>query len=249
MGKFGESQRQFDIESSLSQEKFKEDKRQFGLDYALKQQELAQDAKMGKGGLTPAQINQTVNQIAGAFDNEQIVKNYNIAQEGYKTINSIGVNTKSPADDIAFIYAFAKIMDPNSVVREGEYNTIQRYAQAWAENFGFKAQRVFSNTNFLSVDAKQKMLNALTPRIDTLQSQYDNLYSEYQRQINDAYEGKPRQITQYSQGGEVPDNLSDDEAWEAYKEKVGNSSPELKSSGKNLFDYFKPEYKPNLFKK
>jgi hypothetical protein len=81
-------------------------------------------------GLTANQINSTVNSIAGAFDNEPIVKNYNTAQEGYQTISSIGVNTKSPADDIAFIYAFAKIMDPNSVVREGEYNTIQKYAQS-----------------------------------------------------------------------------------------------------------------------
>lgn len=158
----------------------------------------------GTGGegakLTPAQINSTVNSIAGAFDNEPIVKSYNVANEGYQTINSIGVDTKSPADDIAFIYAFAKIMDPNSVVREGEYNTIQRYAQTWADNFGFTAKRIFQNTNFLSSDAKQKMLNALTPKINTLTSQYQNLASEYQRQIDDAYAGKSRQITNYAGG-------------------------------------------------
>lgn len=152
----------------------------------------------GGGGLTPAQINSTVNSIAGAFDNEPIVKGYNTVQEGYQTISSIGVNTSSPADDIAFIYAFAKIMDPNSVVREGEYNTIQKYAQTWADNFGFKAKRVFSNTNFLTPDAKQKMLNALKPKVDTITSQYQNLQSEYQRQVQDAYEGKPREITDYS---------------------------------------------------
>lgn len=158
----------------------------------------------GTGGLTPAQINATVNQIAGSFDNEQIVKNYNTAQEGYQTIKSIGANTKSPADDIAFIYAFAKIMDPNSVVREGEYNTIQKYAQTWADNFGFTAKRIFSNTNFLSADAKQKMLNALSPKINTISKQYENLASEYQRQINAAYSGQPRQITNYSQAFEQP---------------------------------------------
>ncbi len=151
-----------------------------------------------EASLTPAQINSTVNAIAGAFDNEPIVKSYNTAQEGYQTIKNIGVSTKSPADDIAFIYAFAKIMDPNSVVREGEYNTIQKYAQTWADTFGFSAKRIFSNTNFLSSDAKQKMLNALEPKINTLSSQYNNLYQEYQRQIDDAYSGKARQITDYS---------------------------------------------------
>ena len=155
-------------------------------------------------GLTPSQINTTVTSIAGAFDNEQIVKNYNTANEGYQAIKSIGVNTESPADDIAFIYAFAKIMDPNSVVREGEYNTIQRYAQTWADNFGFTAKRIFSNTNFLSSDAKQKMLNALEPKIKSIGSQYDNLREEYQRQVDDAYAGKARTITQYKIS--TPDN-------------------------------------------
>lgn len=157
-------------------------------------------AKAAGLGLTPGQINTTVNSIAGAFDNEPIVKNYNTTQEGFQTISSIGVDTKNPADDIAFIYAFAKIMDPNSVVREGEYNTIQKYAQTWADNFGFTAKRIFSNTNFLSPDAKQKMLNALKPKIDTITKQYKNLQSEYQRQINDAYLGKARTITNYAGG-------------------------------------------------
>jgi len=164
-------------------------------------------AKAGVGGmgLTPSQINTTVNSVAGAFDNEPIVKAYNTVQEGFQTINSIGVNTKSPADDIAFIYAFAKIMDPNSVVREGEYNTIQKYAQTWANNFGFKAQRIFSNTNFLTASAKQKMLNALKPKVDTITKQYENLNSEYQRQIQDAYAGRPRKITNYA-AGNIPQN-------------------------------------------
>lgn len=167
------------------------------------------EPKSETGGLTPGQINTTVNSIAGAFDNETIVKSYNTTQEGYQTIKSIGVNTSSPADDIAFIYAFAKIMDPNSVVREGEYNTIQKYAQTWADNFGFSAKRIFSNTNFLGADAKQKMLNALQPKVTTIENQYNNLKSEYQRQIDDAYAGKPRQITSYSSGETTQSNKAD----------------------------------------
>lgn len=177
-----------------------------------------------EGGLTPAQINSTVNSIAGAFDNEQIVKNYNTAQEGYQTLQTIGTDTKNPADDIAFIYAFAKIMDPNSVVREGEYNTIQKYAQSWAQTFGFNAKRIFSNTNFLSKDAKDKMLQALTPKIQTITKQYENVYNEYQRQIQDAYAGKPRSITQYSggtTGTKQSDNLTDEEAYQEYLKIIG----------------------------
>jgi hypothetical protein len=158
----------------------------------------AQDTAKNAAGLTPAQINSTVNSIASAFDNEPTVKSYNVAQEGYQTLKSIGTDTKSPADDIAYIYGFAKIMDPNSVVREGEYNTVQKYAQTWADNFGFTAKRIFSNTNFLSKDAKQKMLNALEAKMGSMTKQYQNVYSEYQRQIQDAYSGSARNITDYS---------------------------------------------------
>lgn len=183
----------------------------------------------GSNGLTPGQVNTTVNQIAGAFDSEPIVKAYNTVNEGYQTIKNIGVNTNSPADDIAFIYAFAKIMDPNSVVREGEYNTIQQYAQTWADNFGFKAKRVFSNTNFLTPDAKQKMLNALAPKIKTIENQYNNLYSEYQRQINDAYGGSPRQLTNYA-GGNTGGNTQSQEGG-----KFDYLMPQIEIKGQNSY--------------
>lgn len=152
------------------------------------------------GALTPAQINSSVNQIAGAFDNEPIVKAFNTVAEGYQTLQDIGVDTTSPADDIAFIYGFAKIMDPNSVVREGEYNTIQKYAQTWADNFGFSAKRIFSNTNFLTPDAKQKMLNALKPKVDSITTQYTSLRNDYQKQIDEVASGGTRRITDYAAG-------------------------------------------------
>jgi hypothetical protein len=41
------------------------------------------------------------------------------------------------------------------------------------------------------------MLNALTPKINTITGQYNNIRSEYQRQIDDAYAGKPRTIQEY----------------------------------------------------
>jgi len=185
----------------------------------LKSQLIVKGTAKSDGGLTPAQINSTVNSIAGAFDNEPIVKNYNTTQEGYQTISTIGVDTKSPADDIAFIYAFAKIMDPNSVVREGEYNTIQKYAQSWAQNFGFSAKRIFSNSNFLSPDAKKKMLGALTPKIDTITNQYNNVRQEYQRQIDDAYAGKPRQITDYSTSA-PPGTVGNDPRVETFRQQL-----------------------------
>jgi hypothetical protein len=87
------------------------------------------------GGLSNQQ-NTRVNQITGQFDNEPIVKNYNIIAEGKAFVDSISNNTQNPADQQGLIYAFAKAMDPNSVVREGEYATVQKYAQSWAQSCG-----------------------------------------------------------------------------------------------------------------
>jgi hypothetical protein len=169
----------------------------------------AKAAGAGVAGLTAAQINQTVNQIAGNFDNEQIVKDYNQAASALRGIETIGPNTKSPTDDMAFIYAFAKVMDPNSVVREGEYKTVQDYGQALVQKAGLNLKRITDNSNFLTSDAKQKMLATLQTKVGAMKKGYDQVASEYQRQIDDAYSGKPRQITNYSATvGSTDDELS-----------------------------------------
>jgi hypothetical protein len=198
----------------------------------------------GADGLTPAQMNSTINSIAQTFDNEQIVKSYNIAQEGYQTVNSIGTKTTSPADDIAFIYAFAKIMDPNSVVREGEYNTIQKYAQTWADNFGFTAKRIFSNTNFLSSDAKQKMLNALKPKINTLSAQYKNLQDEYNRRIEEVKGGGYNTLPDYSKAftsTTTAPTTTDEQADQILKEVGGTTTQktEKPSLWNSILSFFK----------
>lgn len=157
----------------------------------------------GVAGLTPTQINSTVNSIAGSFDTEPLVKEYNTAKASLDTIKQIGAKTKSPTDDMAFIYAFAKIMDPNSVVREGEYKTVQDYGQALVQKAGLNLKRITDNSNFLTEDAKTKMLDTLTAKVGTLEKAYRNVASEYQRQIDDAYSGKPRQITNYGGSQEI----------------------------------------------
>lgn len=159
-------------------------------------------AAAGVGGLSAAQINSSVNQIAGAFDNEPIVKEFNTIASQYALMQGA---SDSPTDDISRVYVFAKVMDPNSVVREGEYNTVQAYAQAVLENAGLKAKRVFENTGFLTPEARKFMQETIQRRYNIAQSQYSQLQNQYQRQINDAYSGKPRTITNYAAASPVGD--------------------------------------------
>lgn len=146
-------------------------------------------------GLTPAQINATVNSIAGAFDNEPIVKEYNTVKGQYEFLKTA---QKTPTDDISRVYVFARVMDPNSVVREGEYKTVQDYSQALLESKGLKIRRVFDNSGFLTDEARSFMESTIKRKADVLKIQYDNVAAQYQRQINDAYAGIPRTITDYS---------------------------------------------------
>jgi hypothetical protein len=89
-----------------------------------------------------------------------------------KFVSSLSNDTKSPSDDIGLVYAFAKAMDPESVVREGEYATVQKYSQSWAEKFGFNAKRVVQNSEFLTPEARMKMKATVAAKAKATQEMY-----------------------------------------------------------------------------
>lgn len=150
------------------------------------------------GGLTPGQINTTVNSIAGAFDNEPIVKNFNTVSEGYQFVTSLGEKENpTSADDQGLVYAFAKAMDPQSAVKEGEYITVQKYNQSLIQQGWANAKRIASNVAFLTPEARKNMIATIKSKYEASKASYTNVKTEYQRQIDDAYAGKPRSITSY----------------------------------------------------
>lgn len=139
---------------------------------------------LNPNGLT----NQTATLVTGLakdFDNEQDVKNYSVIKEARSFVKSLGTGKGANAtDDQGILYAFAKVMDPNSVVREGEYNTVQKYAQSWADNFGFKADRIFSNSPFLTEQARKQMKDTIDKRYSASEKNYKNTYNEFARRID-----------------------------------------------------------------
>jgi len=151
------------------------------------------------GMFNAAQINATVNQIAGAFDNEPVVKNFNILNEGYQFAQSLSNRTTNPADDQALIYAFAKAMDPNSVVREGEYNTVQKYAQSWVNSYGKSVTQAIAGTGFLSQTARENIKKTIENRYNASLQNYQNVYNQYQARIEAAKSGQGNSLTDYSQ--------------------------------------------------
>lgn len=138
------------------------------------------------GGLAP-RVETTVRGLSDRFSREPVVRRATTMAEAAQFVRSLDVKTKNPADQQALIYAFAKVMDPESVVREGEYATVQKYSQAWLEKLGFDAMRVInSDTPLLTPEAMQRLKNTINTRYQAALPQYRNLETQYKKAIDKA---------------------------------------------------------------
>jgi len=126
---------------------------------------------------------QNANSIANSFYTSNEVTKFNNAQDAYQQAKALQ-NEKSNSADQAMIYAFAKAMDPNSAVKEGEYTTVQDYGQALADKIIWKIGRIYSTDWFLSQDAKDKMVKAIATNFSANQKTYENLRNTYAKRID-----------------------------------------------------------------
>jgi hypothetical protein len=118
------------------------------------------------------------------FSTEPMITNFSTVQDGYNFASSISDTTTNPADDQALIYSLAKALDPNSVVREGEYATAQKYSQSWIKSYGKGIEQAISGTGFLSEDARKNIKKTIKQKYETTKKSYDNLYKQYADGIN-----------------------------------------------------------------
>jgi hypothetical protein len=75
-------------------------------------------------------------------------------------------------------------MDPNSVVRESEYATVQDYSQALLWRIVGKVWRIYSTDWFLTDDAKTKMLKTLETKLKASETVMNNIKKWAVKQIN-----------------------------------------------------------------
>jgi len=120
------------------------------------------------------------------FMNSQIVKRYNWVADAVNFASKIDPNSQSAADHQALIYQFAKAMDPESVVREGEYKTVQKYSQAWKQQFGLDLQRIVDNKGLLAPDAIAKLQKTMIDRYNSTKQEYVNFRSEMGRIMDES---------------------------------------------------------------
>jgi len=119
------------------------------------------------------------------FKDRQIVKDYDIIKTSSEFVNDI-LNQKTNSNDQALISTFARVLDPNSVVREWEYNTVQEYAQTKLQALYNNVKRWTDADWFLTDEAKKAMKWTIDSKLKAYQWQYNRLYDDYVNQINKA---------------------------------------------------------------
>lgn len=118
------------------------------------------------------------------FGTSDVVKKYNNIVAASNLIRGVDPNTTNPAEHQAVVYNFAKALDPDSVVREGEYATVKKYSQSLLNKYGGEIKQAIAGKGFLSSGAIQAIQDATDNRIKAYEPQYKNLRNETKNRIN-----------------------------------------------------------------
>lgn len=132
----------------------------------------------------PTSVQTKIISKADSIGSSDIGKRYNATVDSINIINGIDTASKNPADHQTIIYAFAKSLDPESVVREGEYATIKRYAQSLIDRYGKEVTNAIAGTGFLSQKAIDDIKSTMNNNYKSRKPQYDNLVKDTKRIIN-----------------------------------------------------------------
>lgn len=168
----------------------------------------------------PKDLRVDVRAIRSDYQTDPTIRNFQAIQEGKNYLDSIDVKNATSTDDEAIIYAFAKIMDANSAVREGEYLTVQKYAQALAEKFGLDTVRLLKNEKFLTDEAVTNMIKTANSRYKASERSYKDLRDSYIEKI-DATGGVKGVGENYLQNYKTKASLNDPNAiYQQYSSSV-----------------------------
>jgi len=147
----------------------------------MMQKEKSSSASM-MGDLTTRQSS-IVQQVNTSFENSPIVKQYNELQSQYQNMTAT-VGKGNGANDIATIYTFMKALDPDSVVRETEYNTgASKSGNIFAGALASLNGLIKPKGGFVSDQAKQNILGAINSRFAVKAQQYYNLRQQKVQQL------------------------------------------------------------------
>ena len=117
------------------------------------------------------------------FRSLQSVKDYEAV---LPLLHSARTAPDTPAGDLQLIYTVGKILDPGSVVREGELQLTQN-AQPWFSKMVGQAHKQIKSEGSLPPETRQQFIEMLEERVNGYKQAYDKdfqQYSEYAAELN-----------------------------------------------------------------
>ena len=154
--------------------------------------QLRMDARQAEANRIAAEGNvvKTETDLRKEFADLPEVKRYKAALPSFKAIEN-AAKSSNPQADINLIYGLAKLYDPESVVREGEYATIAN-SQAIPERIKSLAQSL-AGKGKLTPETKRQILAEAAGRIATFETEYSGAKKSFE-EIAQGRGGNPKNV-------------------------------------------------------
>lgn len=112
------------------------------------------------------------------FEQRQDVKSFVTARNQYYALRKTALNPNATAsDDISSVYSFMKALDPQSVVREGEFATAQNAAGVPDRMKNYYNQMLKGTR--LNPQQRQDMVNTAYRNYSVMRDSYNNVATQY----------------------------------------------------------------------
>jgi hypothetical protein len=160
----------------------------------LRSQIAERNQKVANGGVTPQQSRKEVANIRKEFNNLEEVKNWKDVSASYNQVKALATKPNpTAADDIALTFSFMKMLDPGSVVREGEYALVGRSA-GLDDQIIMGLQRIDSGKG-LTPEIRRKLRAAASEIVLQRRAAFDQVSGQYRELVGDAG-GSPDQLAE-----------------------------------------------------
>ena len=114
--------------------------------------------------------------LAKRYSSDPAIKNYTTAIQSYA--RALGTKSNTPQGDLSLIYSFAKIMDPDSVVREGEAASVSS-SDTIAGRIVARYQKELGEGGTFSPEARQNLLTEMRNAMGALNASYVQARQSY----------------------------------------------------------------------
>jgi len=117
------------------------------------------------------------------FEAKPDVKNYREVSSAFRQVKSLAKPNATPADDLALTYSFMRMLDPGSVVREGEFAMVGKTA-GLPDQVVMALQRVDQGKG-LTPDIRNRLVQAAGSVMTSRQSRYHELEGQFRSYATD----------------------------------------------------------------